>query len=101
MTNQRLFNLELREQLEWCKTAYPSLFSDDLDSDRVRASRSFRKGSTSRAQDLNLDQQLIDANNRWRAFDKAKGSRPQLNLRDHYSSVRLMTNKLLKYPQAM
>lgn len=98
---QQSFNIELREQLEWTKEAHPSLFSEDVDLDRIKTSQSFRKGSTSRAQDLNIDQNVIDANNCWRTFDKAKGSRPQLNLRDHYSAVRLMTNKLLKYPQAI
>ena len=95
------FNDELLDQLEWARDSFPLLFSKDMDLNRVRVSRSFRKGSTSRAQDLNLEQQVIDANNRWRSFDKAKGSRPNMNLRDHYSTVRLMSNKLLKYPQAM
>ena len=98
---QQKFNDELLEQLQWAKDTHPLLFSADMDLDRIKVSRSFRKGSTSRAQDLDLSQQVIDANNRWRAFDQAKGSRPHLNLRDHYSSVRLMANKLLKYPQAM
>ena len=98
---QSPFNDELLDQLEWARDTYPLLFSADMDLNRIRMSRSFRKGSTSRAQDLNLDQQAIDANNRWRAFDRAKGSRPNLNLRDHYSTVRLISNKLLKYPQAM
>ena len=98
---QRPFNTELLEQLEWTKETYPSLFTEDFDLERIRCSRSFRKGSTSRAQDLGLSQNIIDANNKWRAYEKASGSKPQLALRDYYSSVRLMSNKLLKYPQAM
>ena len=82
---QRPFNTELLEQLEWTKENYPSLFTEDLDLERIRSSRSFRKGSISRAQDLGLSQSIIDANNRWRAYEKAKGSKPQLALRDHYS----------------
>ena len=98
---QEPFNVELKEQLEWAKEAYPNLFTEDLDLVRVKCSRSFRKGSTSRAQDLGLAQSIIDANNRWRTRENSKGSTPQLALRDHYSSVRLMSNKLLQYPKAM
>ena len=101
MLYQEPFNVELKEQLEWAKEAYPNLFTEDLDLDRVKCSRSFRKGSTSRAQDLGLAQSIIDANNRWRTRENSKGSTPQLALRDHYSSVRLMSNKLLQYPKAM
>ena len=98
---QHPFNVELKEQLEWTKEVYPSLFTEDLDLERIKCSRSFRKGSTSRAQNVGLSQSLIDANNRWRAHERAKGSKPQLALRDYYSSVRLMSNKLLQYPQAI
>ena len=81
---QQPFNIELREQLEWAKEEHPSLFPEDLDLDRIRCSRSFRKGSTSRAQDLGLAESVIDANNRWRAYERSKGATPQLTLRDHY-----------------
>ena len=98
---QHPFNVELKEQLEWTKETYPSLFTEDLDLERIKCTRSFRKGSTSRAQNLGLSQSVIDANNRWRAYERAKGSKPQLALPDYYSSIRLMSNKLLQYPQAM
>ena len=98
---QQPFNDELKEQLEWTKEAFPSLFSEDLDIDRVKCSRSFRKGSTSCAQDLGLSASIIDTNNRWRSREKARSSIPQLAIRDYYSSVRLMSNKLIQYPKAM
>ena len=98
---QTPFNNELKEQLEWAKDRFPALFPPDLDFERIKCSRSFRKGSTSRAQDLGLPHSVIDANNRWRSFERSKGSMPNLALRDHYSSARLMANKLLQYPQAM
>ena len=49
---QMPFNNELKEQLECAKDMYPALFTADLDLNRIKCSRSFRKGSTSRAQDL-------------------------------------------------
>lgn len=98
---QQPLNEELQDQLELCKENHPSLFSTDLDFSRVKCSRSLRKGSTSRAQDLGLSQTVNDANNRWRAFDRAKGSTSHLSLRDHYSTIRLMSNKMLQYPKSM
>lgn len=61
---QQPFNDELQDQLEWCKETYSSLFPSDLDLNRIKCSRSLRKGSTSRAQNLGLSQTVIDANNR-------------------------------------
>lgn len=99
---QSVFNDELFFQLEWAKDAFPNLFSPDLDLSTIRTSRSFRKGSTSRAQDLLLDTSVVDTNNRWRSFENSKGAKPQhASLRDYYSSARLMSRKLLIYPQAM
>lgn len=95
--SQQPFNDELAAQLLITRDEYPDLFPPDLILDEISTSRSFRKGSTSRAQDLQLNETIIDTNNRWRSFDQARGSRPSLKLRDHYSSTRLMAT----YPQAM
>ena len=99
--NQQLLNDELQSQLTYVKDQEPSLFPPDLKLEDINTNRSFRKGSTSRAQDLLLNDSIIDANNRWRTFEQSRGSRPTLKLRDHYSSMRLMANKILAYPQAM
>lgn len=99
--SQQPFNDELTAQLSITREEHPTLFPPDMDLDDINTSCSFRKGSTSRARDLQLNESIIDANNRWRAFDQARGSRPSLKLRDHYSSTRLMSKKMLSYPQAM
>lgn len=62
--SQQPFNDELNTQLLVTKENFPELFPPDLKLDKITTSRSFRKGSTSRAQDLQLDTSLIDANNR-------------------------------------
>lgn len=99
--NQQVINDELKTQLVYVKEQDPTLFPPDLKLEDINTNRSFRKGSTSRAQNLLLSDSIIDSNNRWRTFEQAKGSRPTLKLRDHYSSMRLMVNKILAYPQAM
>lgn len=87
--SQQSFNDELNTQLLITKENHPELFPPDLKLDKITTSRSFRKGSTSRAQDLQLDTSLINANNRWRAFEKSRGSQPSFKLRDYYSSANL------------
>ena len=72
--SQQPSNDELTTQLLGAKENYPDLFPLDLDLDDINTSRSFRKGSTSRAQDLQLPESTIDANNRWRSFDKAQNN---------------------------
>ena len=63
LLSQQLFNDELEAQLLMVKEQHPELFSIDLDLERINTSRSFRKGSTSRAHDLQLASTIIDANN--------------------------------------
>lgn len=99
--NQQVIHDELKAQLILVKEKDPVLFPSDLKLNDINTNRSFRKGFTSRAQDLMLSDSIIDSNNRWRAFEQARGSRPTLKLRDHYSSMRLMAKKILPYPQAM
>ena len=63
--------------------------------------RSFRRGSTTRARNAKVSEPDIDLINRWRKFEEAKGSRPSLNMRDHYSEIRQMVPALLRYPKAL
>jgi len=63
--------------------------------------RSLRRGSTTRARNAKVSEPDIDIINRWRKFEEAKGSRPSLNMRDHYSEIRQMVPALLRYPQAL
>ena len=99
--SQQLLNDESKSQLVFIKEQYPSLFPPDLKIEDINTNRSFRKGFTSRAQNFLLNDSIIDANNRWRTFERAKGSMPTQKLRDHYSSMKLMVNTILAYPQAM
>ena len=62
--SQQPFNDELTTQLIAAKENCSDPFPLDLDLDDINTSRSFRKGSTSRAQDLQLPESTIDANNR-------------------------------------
>ena len=64
-------------------------------------SRSFRRGSDTHAKNQGVSGPDIDAMNRWRTIESAKGRRPRMNMRDHYSEVRQMLTTLLRYPTAL
>lgn len=64
-------------------------------------SRSFRRGSTTQAGNQGVSAEDIEAVNRWRTVERAKGMRPNLRMRDHYSEVSQMKKKLLRYSAAL
>jgi hypothetical protein len=58
---------------------------------------SFRWGSTLEATNKGLAPDILDANNQWRKFNKARASRPSLSMREYYADIQLMLNQSLKY----
>jgi hypothetical protein len=60
-------------------------------------SRSFRRGATSEARARGVTGEDVDLTNRWRSFEGARGHRPRLTMRDHYSDIRLMIPALLRF----
>ena len=43
----------------------------------------------------------IDLNNRWRKIENAKGRRPSMGMRQHYTEVKLALKALLRYSEAL
>ena len=64
-------------------------------------SRSFRRGATTEARNQGVAEGDIDAMNRWRNFENARGRRPRLKMQDHYSNIKQMTPTLLRFSQAL
>ncbi len=64
-------------------------------------SRSFRRGATSEARARGIDPADIDLTNRWRTFEEAKGRRPRMTMRDHYSDIRLLLPVLIKFSEGL
>lgn len=64
-------------------------------------SRSFRRGSDSRAQAAGVDESTIDLVNRWRKSERAQGRQAHLKMNAHYADVRLLLKKFLPYSQAL
>jgi len=65
--------------------------------------RSFRRGSDSEAIARGVDSSDIDAMNRWRIVERARGRRPVFSsMREHYADVRIMgLDRSLRYSSVL
>lgn len=63
--------------------------------------RSFRRGSDSRAQAAGVSESTIDLVNRWRKSERSQGRQVHLKMNAHYADIRLLLNKFLPYSQAL
>lgn len=64
-------------------------------------SRSFRRGSDSRALAAGVPTATVDLINRWRTTERAKGRTAQLKMNAHYSDIRLLLELYLPYSRAL
>lgn len=61
------------------------------------ASRSFKRGATAQARNMGIAVDVIEANNRWRQKERARGSTPHMSLLDRYSDARASVPLLIKF----
>jgi len=59
--------------------------------------RSFRRSSTTHAQNVEVPEEVVDVHNRWRKIERAKGRAPKLNMRERYSDIEHMIPTMLRY----
>jgi hypothetical protein len=53
----------------------------------VGCRRSMRRGATAETLNVEVDASWIDANNRWRKFERAKGKMPSMSMRQLYTEM--------------
>ena len=89
----RFHDLLKRVQYRW-----PHLLSPNLDpAAEFSLSRSLRRGATTQARIVNIPEEIITANNRWRIEDNAKGKTPSWAMFDRYSDVSANAELLVKF----
>jgi hypothetical protein len=66
-----------------------------------QAFRTLRRTSDTRAMDMGVPDDDIDVVNRWKAVEKAKGTRPNRPMRHHYAELSLLIKPFLRYTTAM
>ena len=101
VVKQSMMNTAFLSCLEAVKEDSPDLFPPDQGVSDYDVDRSLRRGSDSRAKALGISQQDIDAMNRWRLFEKARGKKPSQSMSDRYADVELLRPMFLRYTQPL
>ena len=91
---------EFHRQLEKIQVSHPRLIEPKLDvTEWFSIYRSLRRGSTARADELDISDTVTNLHNRWRKTEFLKGSRTTSSMREYYTSLRLSRKVRLKYTQ--
>ncbi len=94
--------MEMLERIQQVQARRPDLMSSDVSVfEQVGISRSFRRGATTEARNQGVSEGDIDAMNRWRNVENAKGRKPRLRMQDHYSDIAMMIPALLRFSAAL
>jgi len=84
--------------LEVVQEGCPDLFVKDISvREDYGLNRSLRRGATTLATLLKVAQSIVDAMNRWRAVENARGRRPTLPMREHYAEILMLVPLLIQY----
>jgi hypothetical protein len=84
--------------LEHVQTTRPELIDREVDVwEDYGVSRSCRRGVTTHARNVGILPDVIQANNRWRSEESARGGRPWLTMQDYYTDVKQSLPLLLKF----
>jgi hypothetical protein len=93
--------IEILDRLHSIQGTNPDLISKEVNVyEDYGISRSFRWGTTTQVHNKKVDKNDINAMNRWRAAEGAKGRRPCMRMQDHYSDIRQMVPVLLRFSSA-
>jgi len=96
------YEREILERLHGIQQSWAGLIPEDVQvMEEYGLSRSFRRGATSEARARGIDRDDIDLTNRWRTFEGAKGKRPRMAMRDHYSDIRLLIPALVRFSEGL
>lgn len=97
VTKQSVMNDAFLSCLETVKEDFPEVFPTDLKVPDFDIDRSMRRGSDSRAKALGVSESDINAVNRWRKVEMAKGKKASHGMSDHYADVEFMRPMFTRY----
>jgi hypothetical protein len=97
------FEDEFINLLEGLKTFRPGLFEPGIDVAEAYSSlfRSLRQGSNMEAVTNKVEPEIIDMNNRWRKFERARGRMPSLSMQQHYTQMQGVLMTLYEYSHSL
>ena len=77
---------------------FPNAIPDSVKvEDEYSVFRLLRRGATSKAQNVGLPEPVIESNNRWRKFHRAKEMRPGWIMMQHYTDAQVAAPMLIQF----
>ena len=93
---------EFHKALKIVQIERVDLIPEDVDVSTLYGTyRSLRRGSLTRATEAGVGQTVLDLINRWSKFEKNRGGKPHMSMREHYLEIKLVLKRLLSYSQAL
>jgi hypothetical protein len=81
---------------------YPETIGQDVQvEEEYSALRSFKRGATSQARIKEIPPDVIEANNRWRKEERARGSTPHMALLERYADGKAMIPVLVRFSKML
>ena len=91
-------NLLLHPVLLRIQARLPDLIGEEVNvEDEYSVSRSLKRGATAQARNKDIPQDVIEANNRWKQHERARGSNPHMSLLERYTDARASIPLLVKF----
>jgi hypothetical protein len=91
-------NLLLHPLLARVQEKKPNLIGEEVKvEDEYSTSRSFKRGATAQARNMDIPRDVIEANNRWRQKERSRGSTPHMSLLERYTDARASVPLLVKF----
>jgi hypothetical protein len=91
-------NLILHPALVRVQARLPHLIGEGSKvEDEYSTSRSFKRGATAQARNMDIPKDVIEANNRWRQKEKSRGSTPHMSLLERYTDAKASVPLLVKF----
>lgn len=84
--------------LERVQKRWPNIIPDSVNAkEEYSCLRSLRRGATAEAQNADIPEEVIVANNRWRKHCRSKGSLPSMSMMERYSDAKASVKALTRF----
>ena len=70
-------------------------------ADEFSISRSARRGATAHAQNSRVPKEVVEANNRWRKYQRSRGVMPGMSMMERYSDAKASVPTLIRFSSSM
>lgn len=91
-------NLWFHPLLMRVQESNPSLIEETaIIDEEYSVSRSFKRGATAQARNVSIPREVIEANNRWRQKERARGQTPHMTLLERYTDGKASVPLLVKF----